>query len=134
MKKSISIFFIFVIYFAFSGCKKTNNDAAVYGTSNGVSKNYSDVASAPTNNGGVFSFTKITLTPNPVKIGVASKLFATASGNNLTYKWSTSHGDLFGNGAAIYYSDSCIGTYTITCTVSDGVHSATITIPITVSS
>ena len=91
------------------------------------------MASTPVNPGGAFSFTKITIAPNPVKIGVASKLIASASGDNLTYKWSTSHGDLFGNGSAIYYSDSCIGTYTITCTVSDGVHTATITVPITIS-
>src|ERR1700740_138569 len=130
MKKLLSILFIFVIYVAFSGCKKTDNTTTI---ANGTSKNYSDIASAPINTGGAFSFTKITLTPNPVKIGIASKLYATATGNNLTYRWTTSHGDLFGNGAAIYYSDSCIGTYTITCVVSDGVHSATITIPITVS-
>ncbi|HTA61310.1 MAG TPA: hypothetical protein VK835_02595 [Bacteroidia bacterium] len=130
MKKSVFMLSIFITCLAFCGCKKTDVTTTAYGTS----KNYSSVASALTNTGGAFSFTKITLSPNPVKIGVASKLFATASGNNLTYKWSTSHGDLFGTGAAIYYSDSCIGTYTITCVVSDGVHSATITIPITVSS
>jgi hypothetical protein len=129
MKKSVFIFVAFIVCLTFCGCTKTSNDVIA----NGVSKNYSDIASAPTNAGGTFSFTKITLTPNPVKIGVASKLFATATGNNLTYKWTTSHGDLFGTGAVIYYSDSCIGTYTITCVVSDGVHSATITIPITVS-
>lgn len=129
MKKSVFIFVAFIVYLTFCACTKTNNDAVPYGTS----KNYSNIASAPTNTGGTFSFTKITLTPNPVKIGVASKLFATATGNNLTYKWTTSHGDLFGNGSAIYYSDSCIGAYTITCVVSDGTHSATITIPITVS-
>jgi len=129
MKKSVFILFAFIVCLTFCGCKKTTNDVVDYGTS----KNYSNIASSPTNTGGAFSFTKITLTPNPVKIGVASKLFATASGNNLTYKWTTSHGDLFGNGSAIYYSDSCIGEYTITCVVSDGTHSTTITIPITVS-
>ena len=129
MKKSVFILFISVVYFAFSSCKKTDNNSVATGTL----KNYSNITSAPVNTGGAFSFTKITLTPNPVKIGVASKLYATATGNNLTYKWTTSHGDLFGNGAAIYYSDSCIGEDTITCVVSDGTHTATITIPITVS-
>ncbi|MEO8762179.1 MAG: hypothetical protein ABI388_11665 [Bacteroidia bacterium] len=128
MRTSIFIFFIF--YFLLGGCTKTENTSATYGTS----KNYSDVSSAPVNTSGAFSFTKITLKPNPVKIGVASKLIATASGNNLTYKWSTSHGDLFGTGSAIYYSDSCIGAYTITCTVSDGTQSKTLTISITVAS
>jgi hypothetical protein len=129
MKKSVFILSAFIIYLTFLGCKKPDVTTLAYGES----KNYSNISSSPTNTGGAFSFTKITLTPNPVKIGVASKLFATATGNNLTYKWSTSHGDLFGTGAAIYYSDSCIGEYTITCVVSDGVHTATLTIPITVS-
>jgi hypothetical protein len=129
MKRRVSISVVFIICIFFFSCKKAPNEVVTYGTS----KNYSDVASAPTNTGGAFSFTKITITPNPIKIGTASKLIATASGTNLTYKWSTSHGDLFGNGAAIYYSDSCIGTYTITCVVSDGVHTTTITVPITVS-
>jgi hypothetical protein len=127
MRKSVFVLFVFVL--VLNACTKTKNNAVEYG----VSKNYSNVNNASVNSGGAFSFTKITITPNPIKIGTASKLIATASGNNLTYKWSTSHGDLFGTGAAIYYSDSCIGDYTITCTVSDGVHYATITIPISVS-
>ena len=113
----------------FFSCKKTPVDAVPLGTS----KNFSSGNNTFQNPGGTFSFTKITVTPNPIKIGTASKVIAVASGTNLTYKWTTSHGDLFGNGAAIYYSDSCIGTYTITCVVSDGTHSATITIPISVS-
>ncbi len=124
-----SIFLLFAFYVILSGCTKTNNDVVSYG----LSKNYSGVNNVSANTGGAFSFTKITISPNPIKIGTASKLIATATGNNLTYKWSTSHGDLFGTGAAIYYSDSCIGNYTITCTVSDGTHSVTITIPISVS-
>ena len=129
MKRLLVLPLVFAICLSFDSCKKSTNEPVPYGTS----KNYSDMASTPVNPGGAFSFTKITIAPNPVKIGVASKLIASASGDNLTYKWSTSHGDLFGNGSAIYYSDSCIGTYTITCTVSDGVHTATITVPITIS-
>jgi len=124
-----SVFALFVFYALLSSCTKTSNDKVDFGTS----KNYSNTNNTPINSGGAFSFTKITLTPNPIKIGTASKLIATATGNNLTYTWSTSHGDLFGTGSAIYYSDSCIGEYTITCTVSDGKNSATLTIPISVS-
>ena len=124
-----SVFVLFVLYFILNGCTKTDNNKVAYGSS----KNYSDINNTTTNTGGAFSFTKITVTPNSIKIGAASKVIATATGNNLTYVWSTSHGDLFGTGSAIYYSDSCIGEYTITCTVSDGKNSATITIPISVS-
>lgn len=129
MKKSIFILSTFIFCNLFFGCKKTDTSTIAYGSS----KNYSDMASAPPSTGGTFSFTQITIAPNPIKIGVASKLHAVATGSNLTYKWTTSHGDLFGNGSTIYYSDSCIGEYTITCVVSDGVHTATITIPISVS-
>ena len=129
MRKLLSIPVVFVFFIGFYSCKKSANEPVPYGTS----KNYSDLGTAPANAGGSFSFTKITISPNPIKIGTAAKLIATASGTNLSYKWSTSHGDLFGNGAAIYYSDSCIGTYTVTCIVSDGIHTVTITVPITVS-
>ena len=126
MRKSIYI--IFVFYLMLGGCKKSNDVIPT-----GTSVNYSDLSSTPSNTGGVFSFTKITTTPGTIKQGAASKVIATATGSNLTYTWSTSHGELFGSGSAIYYSDSCIGTYTITCVVSDGTHTATITVPITVS-
>lgn len=126
MRKSVFILFAFCLML--SGCKKSN-DVIPYGTST----NYSDLSNTSSNTSGVFSFTKITATPGTIKQGAASKVIATATGNNLTYTWSTSHGELFGSGSAIYYSDSCIGTYTITCVVSDGKHTATITVPITVS-
>ena len=126
MKKFTLIVFVFCIITF--GCKKSN-DVVPYGSS----ANYSSLSSTPPNSGGVFSFTKITITPNTLKAGTAAKVVATASGTHLTYNWSTSHGELFGSGSAIYYSDSCLGTYTITCVVSDGTNTATITVPITVS-
>ncbi|MGZ3863509.1 MAG: hypothetical protein ACXVPN_08815 [Bacteroidia bacterium] len=128
MKRSFLICLVFAFSIFLSGCKKNNNDAVA----DGSFTNYSS-SSATANPGGPFSFTKITINPNPVKIGVASKLTATVTGTNLTFVWTTSHGDLFGKGAAIYYSDSCIGEYSVTCTVSDGTHSKTITVPISVS-
>jgi len=128
MKKSVLIFIFFSVFLLVGRCKK-NTDTIPYGTS----LNYSETTNPNTNTGGAFSFTKIIISPNPVRIGTASKLTAVATGNNLTYKWSTSHGDLFGTGYSIYYSDSCIGTYTVTCTVSDGTHTATITVPITIT-
>ena len=114
----------------FSSCKKTDNSNIAYG----MAKNYSTITSnTPQNSGGAFSFTSITISPNPVKIGIASKVTAIATGNNLKYTWTTTHGDLFGTGATIYYSDSCIGEYSITCVVTDGTHSTTLTVPISIS-
>ena len=129
MKKAnfSTIFLAFLL--SFYGCKKSN-DTIPYGSS----VNYSSVSGTSVNNGGVFSFTKIIIKPNPVKQGQAAQVVAIATGNNLTYKWSTSHGELFGAGSSIYYSDSCVGTYTITCIVSDGIHTSTLTVPITISS
>jgi hypothetical protein len=129
MKRLIFVSVFFIVLFVVSACRKTGSDTIAYGSS----INYSNISSSQTNLGGAFSFTKITISPNPVKIGTASKLIATATGNNLSYVWTTSHGDLFGKGATIYYSDSCIGVYSVTCVVSDGTHQATITIPITIS-
>lgn len=126
-KANLSIIF-FVLLLSFFGCRK-NNDAIPYGSS----VNYSNVSGTPVNAGGAFSFTSIIVKPNPLVKGQACKVTAIATGNNLTYTWSTSHGELFGNGSAVYYSDSCVGTYTITCVVSDGTHTKTITVPVTIS-
>jgi len=129
VKKPVFVAVIFIVLLVVSGCRKAGNETIAYGSS----VNYSNISSSQTNPGGAFSFTKITINPNPVKIGVASQLTAIATGNNLTYVWTTSHGDLFGKGFKIWYSDSCVGVYSVTCTVSDGKQSATITIPITIS-
>ena len=128
MRKFTFLVTVFIVYIAFFSCKKTN-DFIPYGSS----VNYSGVSGTPTNAGGAFSFTTIVIKPNPLIKGQACKVVAIATGNNLKYTWTTSHGELFGDGSAIYYSDSCVGTYTITCVVSDGTHSKTITVPITIS-
>jgi hypothetical protein len=129
VKKLLTIASFFSLLLIFSACKKTDSNTIPYGSS----VNYSSNSGVQVHTGGAFSFTKIIINPSPVKIGTASKITAVATGNNLTFTWSTSHGDLFGKGSTIYYSDSCIGEYTVTCTVSDGSRSATITVSITVS-
>ncbi|MGZ3866972.1 MAG: hypothetical protein ACXVC6_12905 [Bacteroidia bacterium] len=126
MKRSVFVCVTFLFFLL--SCKK-NSDTIQEGTFT----NYSSSSAVSSNPGGPFSFTKITINPDPVKIGVASKLIASVTGTNLTFVWTTSHGDLFGKGAVIYYSDSCIGEYSVSCTVSDGTHSKTITVPISVS-
>ncbi len=126
MRKSVCLLFAF--YLMLSGCKKSDDVIPT-----GTSVNYSNLSSSPTNAGGAFSFTKIIVKPGTIIKGTSAQVVAVATGNNLTYTWSTSHGELFGSGSAIYYSDSCVGTYTITCVVSDGTHTATITVPITIT-
>ncbi|MBS1646932.1 MAG: hypothetical protein JST67_06290 [Bacteroidetes bacterium] len=129
MRKKFYILLVCTLSF-FVSCKKNDEATIPYGTT----KNYSSVLNGtPPGASNVFSFTKIIISPNPVKIGIASKITAVATGTNLKFVWTTTHGDLFGAGNVIYYSDSCIGTYSITCVVSDGAHSVTITVPITIS-
>jgi hypothetical protein len=128
MKQTYSIFLFVCIIFLFDGCAK-KNDTIPFG--NCTNYNQSS-GSSVVNIGGPFSFTSIEINPNPVQKGNVAKVIAKATGNNLTFKWSTPHGELFGNGSQIYYSDSCVGTFQVTCTVSDGTNSVTITVPITI--
>ncbi len=121
------LFLLFLFPVVFFGCKK-DNDAIDHG----YCKNYAASNSSGSNTGGPFSFTDIEINPNPVHKGTVAKVIAKATGSNLTFKWSTPHGDLFGTGGAIYYSDSCLGTFQITCTVSDGTNTATITVPVNI--
>ena len=67
-------------------------------------------------------FTDFTIKPGTVDPGETSTINATATGSNLTYKWSTSHGDLLGSGSTVMYGAQpcCVGTNTITCTITDG--------------
>jgi hypothetical protein len=120
------------LIFAFSalillGCRKSDPSPAA-----GYSKNYSQSSAITSNSGGSFSFTSIEVNPNPVRKGNVAKVIAHATGSHLTYSWSTPHGDLFGTGAAVYYSDSCVGTFQIICTVSDGSNTSTLTVDVTI--
>ncbi|HXB38945.1 MAG TPA: hypothetical protein VNZ49_00295 [Bacteroidia bacterium] len=123
----IRLYIFFLVAVIFLSCKK-NNDSI----SHGYCKNYSLNNPSGANTGGPFSFTGIDVNPNPVQKGTVAKVVAKATGSNLSFRWSTPHGDLFGTGSSIYYSDSCIGTFQITCTVSDGTNSVTITVPVNV--
>ncbi len=130
MKNWVWVFYLPLLFL--TSCQKNQLSTGA----NGVSQNYTPPesgASGPVSQQGPFSFSAIVISPNPVHKGYPSSLTAIATGTNLTFKWTTSHGDLFGSGDKIYYSDSCIGTYSVTCVVSDGTHTATITVPITIS-
>ena len=54
--------------------------------------------------------------------GETTNIVATASGNNLTYYWSASIGDILGSGSKIVYAASpCqTGTNQITCQITNG--------------
>lgn len=99
----------------------------------GVSHNYPVSGGASYSPGGPFSFTKLEASPATISKGSVSKISAYATGTNLTFNWSTPHGDIFGTGPSVYYSDSCVGTYSVTCTVKDGTNSVTLTVTITIT-
>lgn len=124
MKKIISFFMLFS---CLAGCKKENISDVPRGNSVNYSQPSNNVASSS-----VFSFTEIRY-PGTIQPGKPARLEAICTGKNLRYEWLTSHGDLFGVGPVIYYSDSCTGTFSISCTVSDGTNKATHTVSITIS-
>ncbi len=117
----------FLVILLLASCNKKADNIP-----HGTSTHYSQ-SSSSLNSSGPFSFTSIDVNPNPVQKGTVAKVTANATGKNLSFKWSTPHGDIFGTGSTVYYSDSCVGTYQITCTVSDGTNSTTITINITIT-
>lgn len=110
-------------------CQKSSMSDAPQGTF----KNYPSGSSVSYSPGGAFSFTKLEASPATIQKGTLSKVVATASGSNLTFTWSTPHGDIFGTGPSVYYGDSCVGSYAVNCTVSDGSQSKTLTITITIT-
>ena len=73
----------------------------------------------------VFNYISLVASPDTVKVGDVINIYATATGKNLVYNWSTSHGNLFGSG---YHVESgadpcCVGRIKVTCTISDSTHS-----------
>jgi hypothetical protein len=120
--KKLNILLVFFLTLVFSSCFKESTNIPV-----------SHTAASGSNE--PFSFKSLSASPNPVQKGKVSNLTTVATGKNLSYTWSTTHGDLFGSGSSIIYSSApcCVGTNSVTCTVSDGQNSASITIGITVT-
>jgi hypothetical protein len=79
-------------------------------------------------------FSSLVISPDTIHIGNTATIVAHATGSNITYKWSTNHGDLFGSGSSIFYGSQpcCAGTNTVTCVVTDGVNSLTKSTPIVI--
>ena len=80
--------------------------------------------SGPDTTSSVFNYISLVASPDTVKVGDVINIYATATGKNLYYTWSTSHGNLFGSG---YHVESgadpcCVGRIKVTCTISDSTH------------
>ncbi|HXB38943.1 MAG TPA: PKD domain-containing protein [Bacteroidia bacterium] len=118
MKRLILTFGLVAGFIFFAGCTKSK-------TTNPANAN----STTP------LAFSSLKASVNPVQQSQVSNITATASGNNISYTWTASHGDLFGSGAAVMYSTApcCVGTHTITCVVSDGSSSQTKTLVMTVT-
>ena len=65
------------------------------------------------------TFTSLTTDQDTLLVGETAKLTALATGDNLTYSWEASTGDLLGSGSVVYYlAGICsVGTNVIYCTV-----------------
>jgi hypothetical protein len=72
------------------------------------------------NNEKLFTYNSLTSDVSILKQGDVTNIKASITGSG-TCAWSTSAGDLFGNGGVILFGagSCCTGNHTITCTVSD---------------
>jgi len=63
----------------------------------------------------------LTATFDTVKAWDTTTIFCYATGAHLVYEWECDHGNFNGSGTQIKYAagQCCIGTNTITCTISD---------------
>ncbi|PKP60234.1 hypothetical protein CVT91_05440 [Candidatus Atribacteria bacterium HGW-Atribacteria-1] len=75
--------------------------------------------------------------PSPIEVNQSTTITCYASdqdGDTLTYAWTKTGGTITGSGSAITWTaPAVVGTYTITCTVSDGELTATQSLTIEVS-
>lgn len=65
------------------------------------------------------TFTSLTAENSTIDFGTGTLITATATGQDLTYVWSTSVGILSGSGSQIEYFACCVGTYVVSCVVKD---------------
>jgi hypothetical protein len=67
----------------------------------------------------LINFNSVTADQDTLLVGESAKLTAIAEGNNVTYNWEASTGDLLGSGNVVYYlAGICsVGTNIIRCTV-----------------
>jgi len=112
--KSFLYIFLFAIIFLLYSCKK---EGSYFSGQNTI---------GPDTTSSVFNFINLVASPDTVKVGDVINIYATATGRNLYYTWSTSHGNLFGSG---YHVESgadpcCVGRIKVTCTISDSTHTA----------
>ena len=78
----------------------------------------------------------LTADPADVSPGQDSTLTCTASdpdGNELTYAWTATGGEIDGSGETVTWSSDAVGTYTVTCQVDDGDLQRDRTVTITVT-
>ncbi len=75
----------------------------------------------------IFNYISLLADHDTVKVGDVINVYATATGKNLIYTWSTSHGNLFGSGNHIESGADpcCVGRIRISCTISDSAHTET---------
>jgi hypothetical protein len=80
-------------------------------------------------------FSSMAISPDTIAPGETATVTTAATGDNLSYQWTTSHGDLFGYGSSVVFGAApcCAGSNTVFCTVSDGNTSASKAIPIFVA-
>ncbi len=97
MKYALPVFLLFSI--AFFSCKKKE------------SKKSGDK---------LFTFNSLSSNTDSLKQGNVTNIIATVSGS-VTYSWSVTAGDVFGNGNNVLFGAStcCVGNHVITCTVKD---------------
>jgi hypothetical protein len=69
------------------------------------------------------AISSLTANPTSINTGKTSTITCTATdpdGDDLTYNWETTGGTITGSGSSVTFTSDTAGTYTITCTVSDG--------------
>jgi hypothetical protein len=98
MKNLFLILIVFLIPFA--ACKKDNNDT-------------------PADQQNPLVFTSLSCADSTLAVGATTTFTATASGDDLTYSWSSLYGTFFGSGPVVQWSVCHADGFIITCEVQD---------------
>ncbi len=118
MKTVKLIFGIALIAIFLTACNKEvlEPDSGQTNTSTQNGTNTSNSTGAST-----ITYTTLVASEDTILIGGTTQITSTATGDGLSYNWSTTNGDIIGSGSQITYGASgcCGGSNMVTCSVKD---------------
>lgn len=99
MKQNLPLIFCLVAFFTLTGCNKSEKESAGAGTN--------------------FKFVSLSVADTLMKVNAVTIITANATGEGLTYTWTSEFGTFVGSGSSVQWTVCHADRFKITCEVKD---------------